>query len=129
MNPIKCFRNSFINTRKSSFSTSDPKRNNSHNSGISILDTNTVLIQVHNLMTTATELKQIAATVFLDQSSAYDLIDHCILTEKFKCYNFSPSTMDWFKSYLSDRQYSYQTESRTSAKRDVGPYGVPQSRC
>ena len=62
----------------------------------------------------------------MDQSSAYDLVDHGILMEKLRCYNFTDKTLSWFRTYLQDRKYTYQIEARQSKEKNIGPYGVPQ---
>ena len=99
---------------------------NAHNGSLPNLDTNTALIQVYNHMVKAADDKKIAGTVFLDQSSAFDLVDHQLLLEKLECYNFSAKALSWFTTYLEDRTFEYQIESKRSRAHLVGPYGVPQ---
>ena len=41
--------------------------------------------------------------VFIDLRKAFDLVDHTMLIEKLKCYNFSALTVDLMKSYLTNR--------------------------
>ena len=45
----------------------------------------------------------ITGTVFIDFSKAFDLVDHSILIEKLISYKFKRKTLDWFASYLQDR--------------------------
>ena len=54
----------------------------SHHGSLPALDTTTALIAVQDFMINAAENKQLAATVFIDQSAAFDLVDHEILLKK-----------------------------------------------
>jgi len=47
---------------------------------------------------------KIIGSVFLDLRKAFDLIDHEILLYKLSLYRFSTDTIQFFKSYLSNRQ-------------------------
>ena len=38
----------------------------------------------------------------IDQSAAFDSIDHNILKDKLKIYNFTQDTIDWIDEYLKD---------------------------
>jgi len=56
--------------------------------------------------------------IFLDLKKAFDLVDHDILLQKMKMYNFSESTIKFFKSYLSNRTQivkdgEFESSSRT----------------
>lgn len=53
-------------------------------------------------------------------------MDHQTLLEKLKAYNFDEISLAWFMSYLSNRSYRVQIESRRKQPRTTGPYGVPQ---
>ena len=97
-----------------------------HNGSLPNLDTNTALVQVYNHMVKAADNKKLAGTVLLDQSSAYDLVDHHLLLEKLDCYNFSPLALSWFQTYLQERTFRYQIESKRSEPHPVGPHGIPQ---
>ena len=48
--------------------------------------------------------KQITALVLLDLSKAFDSIDHARLLHKLSILGASPSTVKWFKSYLTGRR-------------------------
>ena len=47
-----------------------------HHGSVPKLDTNTALMKIHNYATDAAEAKKATATVLLDQSSAFDIVDH-----------------------------------------------------
>ena len=99
---------------------------NAHNGSLPNLDTTTALVQVYNHMVKAADSKKLCGTVLLDQTSAYDLVDHQLLLEKLECYNFSPLALNWFQTYLHERTFRYQIESKRSEPHPVGPYGIPQ---
>ena len=50
------------------------------------------------------ENTELSAALLLDLSAAFDVVDHFILLEKLKLYNFSPKTVRWFKSYLENKK-------------------------
>ena len=97
-----------------------------HHGGLPKLDTSTALLQVQKYSLDAAESKKITGTVLLDQSSAFDLVDHHILIAKLQAYCFDDNALDWFRDYLSNRSYRVRIESKTSSPHETGPYGVPQ---
>ena len=68
---------------------------------------------------------KIVATLFLDLSAGFDVINHDLLIKKLKIYKFSDTTLSWFRSYLTNRYQSVQVESALSPSLPV-PFGVPQ---
>ena len=54
------------------------------------------------------------------------MVDHKILIDKLNLYGFSPSTLQWFRSYLRGRSQHVIVESRLSDPLPVGDQGVPQ---
>ena len=46
---------------------------------------------------------KIIGVILLDLSKAFDLVNHDILLAKLSMYFTCEQTMQWFKSYLSDR--------------------------
>ena len=61
----------------------------------------------------------------LDMAKGFDTIPHDILLYKLKHYNFSPASINWFKSYLSDRSQIVKCNSEVSEEKPVN-IGVPQ---
>ena len=94
--------------------------------GIPKLDTSTALLQVQKYTLDAAEAKKITGTVLLDQSSAFDLVDHRILLAKLQAYFLDDNALEWFRDYLSDKSYRVRIESKSSNPHETGPYGVPQ---
>ena len=46
----------------------------------------------------------IVGTLFIDFRKAFDVVDHSILIQKLSMYKLSQNAVQWFSSYLSDRQ-------------------------
>jgi hypothetical protein len=88
--------------------------------------TATAVAQLYDLWVQGAEEKELSAALLLDLSAAFDVVDHKILLEKLKLYNFSTKTLQWFQSYLHNRTQYVLVESRLSDPLQVGDQGVPQ---
>nr|CAI5830341.1 unnamed protein product [Callosobruchus analis] len=85
---------------------------------MAILDlTSRILEAFHN--------KQYISVNFCDLSKAFDCVDHKILLEKLKFYNFDENSIELLASYLKDRCQSVKCKGVASAERVVNK-GVPQ---
>ena len=73
----------------------------------------------------AMDKKQITALVLLDLSKAFDSIDHARLLHKLSILGASPSTVKWFKSYLTGRRQYVRIGSTYSDTLPI-THGVPQ---
>ena len=87
--------------------------------------TTTALQQMIDTWIQSLDDGKIVAALFLDLSAGFDVINHDLLLKKLERYKFTTNTMNWFKSYLTDRHQAVQVESATSPLLPV-PYGVPQ---
>ena len=63
--------------------------------------------------------------ILIDLQKAFDTINYDILLEKMEPMNFSPETICWFKSYLSNRSFTVNVDSSFSEPADLN-CGVPQ---
>ena len=97
-----------------------------HHGSLKSHDTATALLQVDNFRREAANQRKLSATLFIDQTAAFDLVDHYVLLNNLKEYNFDANALVWFSSYLSERKFTVQVESRRSKEVSMGPYGVPQ---
>ena len=79
-----------------------------HHGGLPHHSTATALIQLHDMFLEAAKNKKLTAALLLDQSAAYDLLDHEILLLKLAVYNFDENSISWFQSYLEGRSQSVQ---------------------
>ena len=80
------------------------------------------------------EKKKHTVGIFLDLSKAFDSLEHQTIFAKLECYGIMGTSLDWFKSYLTNRRMrvtyragrlNVETRSET-----VGvDYGCPQGSC
>lgn len=63
--------------------------------------------------------------LFIDFRKAFDLVDHKILLHKLSLYKFDSSSLEWFRSYLSSRQQTIDSEKGLAEYTTVIS-GVPQ---
>ena len=69
--------------------------------------------------------KKFVISVFLDLKKAYDTVNHEILLKKLEAYGIRGVTLDWFKSYLSNREQCVRIDDCKSEYRNID-IGVPQ---
>ena len=65
------------------------------------------------------------AGIYLDLSKAFDTVDHKILLNKLNHYGIRGTVLDWFSSYLENRQ-QFTYINKTSSNIKAINYGVPQ---
>ena len=97
-----------------------------HHGGLPNHSTTSALVQLNEMFLEAAEKKKLSAALLLDQSAAYDLLDHLILLRKLAIYNFDEESIQWFRSYLSERSQSVQVEAKESDSVDLGDHAAPQ---
>jgi len=84
------------------------------------------VIEAHQAALEAMEDGEIVGMVTLDQSAAFDVIDHVILEEKMKLYGFDQHALQWFKAYLNKRRQYVALQSSKSEEIEIGAYACPQ---
>ena len=57
--------------------------------------------------------------VALDNSAAFDTVDHKILLQKLRLYGFHESAIKWFTSYLSNRYQYVEIKGKKSSVRKI----------
>jgi hypothetical protein len=89
--------------------------------------TETALLKVFNdLLLSVDENGTGVVMAFLDQSAAFDLVDHNILIGRLAVrFGFRGLSLAWFQSYLSSRCQSISVSGNTSSPAYL-PFGVPQ---
>ncbi|KAL4238884.1 hypothetical protein ACF0H5_003591 [Mactra antiquata] len=85
----------------------------------------TALISIVDRWISAINDNQYVGTVFLDLSKAFDLVNHSILIKKLTSFNFSPKSLQWFTSYLSNRCQKVCVSGKLSEPGHI-TCGVPQ---
>ena len=66
-----------------------------------------------------------ALAIFLDLTKAFDTLNHNILLTKLNYYGIQNSTLNWFQSYLSNRQH-YVEINQCKSNIVTLSLGVPQ---
>lgn len=90
--------------------------------------TSTALMQMTDQWLSDIDRKMIVGAVLLDFSAAFDLIDHKMILMKFKTYGFNTLTLNWMRSYLSERLQMFLLNGSFSNVKTV-QCGVPQGSC
>ena len=83
------------------------------------------LIFLVDILTQALENGEFAVGVFIDFQKAFDTVDHNILLDKLNHYGIRGSSLEWFRSYLSDREQFVEFDNISSKSLKV-KCGVPQ---
>ena len=65
------------------------------------------------------------SVAYLDLTKAFDTVDHEILLKKLELYGISNTSLQWFKSYLSEREQCCYVNNSLSPPAKI-PCGVPQ---
>ena len=83
------------------------------------------IIELVDKIANAVERNETTVGIFLDLSRAFDTINHDILLYKLEYYGFRGVTLDWFKSYVSNRKQFVRYQMYGSNHKIIN-CGVPQ---
>lgn len=88
--------------------------------------TETALVKVLSDIHLNTDCGKISVLVLLDLSAAFDTVDHNILLDRLQNWvGLSGTALNWFESYLKDRDYFVSLGNYTSERTQM-TCGVPQ---
>ena len=90
--------------------------------------TTTALLKMCEIIAQGTDDNSIVATMNVDQTAAFDSVEHNILLQKFKFYNIGVETIDWIRSYLHCRS-SFVAVGSARSRIYNNTHGVPQGSC
>jgi len=87
--------------------------------------TDTWLIHLTDFIRLETNKGDLVGMILLDLQKAFDTVDHSILLIKLKALGLGDDIMNWFSSYLSDRQQLVDVSGTKSTTANI-TCGVPQ---
>jgi hypothetical protein len=87
--------------------------------------TSLALIEITDNILEDLQSGKYVAGIYLDLSKAFDTVDHKILLHKLYHYGIRGNALDWFTSYLLNRQQFTYVNHTPSSVQSVN-YGVPQ---
>lgn len=85
----------------------------------------TALVKLIDQWMSCIDKGDLVGTLFIDFRKAFDVVDHSILIKKLSLYKLSESSLQWFRSYLSDRKQAVDNGQGLSDFIQVKS-GVPQ---
>ena len=83
------------------------------------------LLTAQNLLLENLSKKKISLLLLIDFSKAFDMVDHSILLSKLQHYGVRGKALDWFASYLNNRQQFVSVNGKDSKTCRLD-FGVPQ---
>ena len=86
----------------------------------------TAIATVVDTWATIIEKNQEVAAIAMDQSAAYDIINHPILVKKMAILGFQNETLEWFQNYLNDREQQVHIDGEISNNLHIGNKSVVQ---
>ena len=107
------------------FMESSGQMNANHHSYRKQHSTVTAMLQLSDAVFSGCDANRITTLVTLDQSAAFDVLNHITLRRKLKLYNFSEEVLRWIDSYLNFRS-QYVSIGTQHSKFNSVTSGVPQ---
>ena len=83
------------------------------------------ILQLTRDVTSSFQKREYTLAAFIDLSKAFDTVDHQILIKKLQYYGIDGSTLEWSKSYLSNRKQYISSKDISEGCLDI-ICGVPQ---
>ena len=88
--------------------------------------TTTALIEIYEEMIINYEEGKYTALISLDQSAAFDVVDHSTLVLKLKLLGMDENTLKWIKSYLGGRSQVVELQTKQSSLLEAPPCSIIQ---
>ena len=85
----------------------------------------TALLEMYDIWTEAQAEGKVSATIMLDLSAAFDVVDFGILIQKMEIHGFDSNSIKWISNYLSCRSQKVLIDGHLSSSKPV-MVGVPQ---
>ena len=89
--------------------------------------TNHALLSIVESIRTNLDNKSFSCGVFVDLEKAFDTVNHTILLSKLSHYGIRGTSLEWFRSYLTNRKQCTTTNGFESNYLSIN-CGVPQAQ-
>ena len=86
---------------------------------------NTALINLLDKWMKSIDAGDVVGAIFFDLRKAFDVVNHDILLQKLQHYKFDTQSLNWIKSYLSNR-IQYIVHKNMKSTPQMVKSGVPQ---
>jgi hypothetical protein len=97
-----------------------------HNGSIPGHSTTTTAITLIDMWSRIIEIGDDGVVLQLDQSAAYDVVCHAKLLLKLGILGFDKGTIEWFRSFMTDRQQTVVVDGKESDPLPTGQHSVTQ---
>ena len=97
-----------------------------HHGGINGRSTQTLVLELYDILLEAIEKGEDMAVIAIDQSKSFEIVDHPILIKKLQVIGFDKSAIDLITSYLDNRKQYVQINGFDSDLENTGPLSVAQ---
>jgi len=87
--------------------------------------TATTLIDVQDFILKNMDSGRATGAIFLDLKKAFDCVNHSLLIEKLYSYGIKGNSLEWFRSYLTNRAQAVNINSTLSDFKNID-IGIPQ---
>ena len=98
----------------------------SHHRAIKKKSTQTMVNEIYDNLLETCDKGDKSALVMLDQSKAYEIINHLILLDKLRAICFTNQATEFMKSFLSERKQYVKINGKISETLLTGPQSVVQ---
>ena len=99
-----------------------------HHAYRKLTSTTTALLKMCEVIAQGADENMIVATMNVDQTAAFDSVEHDLLLVKMTYYNIGEETIEWIRSYLHCRS-SFVAIGSACSYIFNNKYGVPQGLC
>ena len=114
-----------VQTQTLQFMESTLQLNQQNNAYRKFHSTTSAIIALTEAFYEATDRNHITTITTINETCAFDCVDHETLLYKMRIYNFSDSTIKWFSNYLKFRSQFISIGAKNSSMRHIKS-GVPQ---
>ena len=99
---------------------------NQHHGAVKDMSTQTLISELHDRLVDSLTKQEESALIIIDQSKAYEVVNHEILLKKLQAIGCTEQAISIFRSFLTNRKQYVQIQAHKSDKILTGPQSVIQ---